>query len=96
MAVSPTKPRSDAPPPHPAEALIDVIIRRAPELIAVGVISLSIDGLSATLAKPAPVAPPPDRGPPPPRQHIDPLRDPSTYPGGKVPGFTRDEDRNGG
>lgn len=79
---------------HPATAeLIDLLIDRAPKLIAAGITSLSIEGMSATLSKPAPA--PASIAPPKPiaRQHIDPMRDPSTYPGGKVPGFTRDEDK---
>lgn len=80
-------------PPTPAE-LLDLILARAPALIAAGITSVSIDGLSATLARPAPAAPAHVDRPKPPRGHIDPMRDPSTYPGGKVPGFTRDEDKD--
>lgn len=75
------------------EQLLDLLIARAPALIAAGITSLSIDGLSATLAKPAAVGAPAGKPQPIAKQHIDPMRDPSTYPGGKVPGFTRDEDR---
>ena len=76
-----------------ARVLIDLLIERAPALIAAGVTSLSIDGLSATLAKPAlPVGDLP-KGTPVARQHTDPLRDASTYPGGRVPGFPRPEDK---
>lgn len=75
-----------------AEDLVDLIIRRAPELVAVGVTSLTVEGLSVHLSAPPP--PPPNIKPEPiAKSHIDPLRDPSTYPGGKVPGFTRDEDK---
>lgn len=80
--------------PRPAAELLDLIIARAPALIAAGVTSLSIEGLSATLSRPAPApAARADKPAPPPRRHIDPMRDPSTYPGGKIPGFTRDEDK---
>lgn len=76
---------------------IEMLIDLAPKLHAAGFTSLAIDGVSVTLARPpAPVstdAKPAAKPNPPPRQHIDPLRDPSTYPTGKVPGFTRDEDR---
>lgn len=73
-----------------AAELMSLIAERAPALIAAGVTSLSIDGFAVTLAPPPPVpanVPKPEESP---RQHIDPLRDPSTYPGGRVPGFTRE------
>lgn len=75
------------------EQLLELLIARAPALIAAGVTSVAIEGLSATLVKPpapdAPAAKPALVA----KQHIDPLRDASTYPGGKVPGFTREEER---
>jgi hypothetical protein len=70
-----------------------VLVQEAPALIAAGVTSLRVGDIEATLAPP-PAKPenlPKARAPA--RQHIDPLRDPSTYPGGRVPGFTRDEDQ---
>jgi len=73
--------------------LLDLIVARAPGLIAVGVTSLSVEGLSVTLVKPAAPDAPAAKPTPVAKQHIDPLRDASTYPGGKVPGFTREEDR---
>jgi hypothetical protein len=79
--------------PRQAAELLDMIVARAPALIAAGVTSLSIEGLSVTLSKPAPTAGPIGKPTPIARQHIDPLQDASTYPGGKVPGFTRDEDK---
>lgn len=75
-------------------ALMDLIAKKAPSLYAAGVSSLAVDGaFSITL-----IAPPPDAADftppaPPPKTHIDPLKDASAYPGGRVPGFTRDEDR---
>lgn len=79
--------------PHDPDKLIALLIKRAPELIAVGVTSLSIEGMSATLSKPAPApGPVPDKRPVA-RQHVNPMQDPATYPGGVVPGFTRDEDK---
>lgn len=77
----------------PAADMLDLIIARAPALIAVGVTSVSVDGLSVTLVRPPPGDAPIKAGPPAPRRHSDPLRDGSTYVGGQVPGFTRDEDK---
>lgn len=77
------------------ERKLGVLIRRAPELIAVGVTSVSIDGLSATLAPPPPAPAVAPRAQPPAKRHIDPMRDASTYPGGRVPGFTREDLPNG-
>lgn len=83
-----------------AEELLDLIERRAPGLIAAGITHIAIGELSATLSSRPPVAPvaPKDKAaaqdkPAPPKKHIDPLRDASTYAGGRVPGFTREEDR---
>ncbi len=92
MAVS-RYPAAQAERPDPVR-LIEIIIQQAPQLIAAGVTSLSVDGLSVTLSAPPPRAP--AQAPTPEKiakSHIDPLRDPSTYPGGKVPGFTRDEEK---
>lgn len=76
--------------------LIDLLIRRAPALYAAGVTSLSIDGLSATIG--AAVAQPTESDEtvtPPPKQHIDPMQDPASYPSGRVPGFTRPQATDG-
>lgn len=80
-----------------AEQLIDLLITRAPALHAAGVTSLSFDGFSATIREPAAPALVGDapKVAPPPRQHIDPLKDASSYPGGKVPGFDFDKNWNG-
>jgi hypothetical protein len=75
-----------------AAALIDLLITRAPALIAVGVTSLSIGEMSATLQAPAPKPDAPTKPAAIAKQHTDPLRDASTYPGGKVPGFTREDE----
>lgn len=77
----------------PAE-LLDLVTSNAPALIAAGVASVQIDGLSFTLASSVPRKPEalPEAAPTP-RQHVDPLRDASTYPGGRVPGYTRDKDK---
>lgn len=75
---------------------VDLLLELAPRLHAAGITSLAVDGISATLSPPPVIAkgdpPKPDK--PAPRQHMDPMRDASTYPAGKVPGFTRDEDKD--
>lgn len=75
-----------------SEALIDLVIDRAPKLLAAGVTSLAIDGLTVTLAPPPPKLGDLPKGTEPPKQHIDPLKDAATYPGGRMPGFTREDD----
>lgn len=76
-----------------AAELLDLLIARAPALIAAGITSVSIEGLSATLAPPPPVAPPASKAKAQPvaKSHTNPMLDPSTYPGGRVPGFTRED-----
>jgi hypothetical protein len=88
-----------------AAELLDLIEQRAPALIAAGITHITIGDLSATLSSaprapaPAPAATPgkppttPTPTKPPAKRHIDPLRDASTYAGGRVPGFSRKEDR---
>lgn len=84
-----------APASKPTAAeLMDLIAARAPMLIAAGITSISIEGLSCTLAKPPVAASPLEPAKPRAKQHVDPFSDPSTYPGGRVPGFTREEDRS--
>lgn len=75
--------------PGPRFTTIDEIIAKAPALIAAGITSITIDGVAVTLSSrpPAQDAEPPK---PVPRAHIDPLKDASTYPGGRVPGFHRE------
>lgn len=87
-----SKPARATKKPTPAE-LLDLLIARAPALHAAGVTSLSIDGLSATLAPPPPpldlrgtVVPDDDL---PTHDHRDALNDPSLYGRGRVPGFKR-------
>jgi len=82
-------------PKHTAAELMDLIAARAPALIAAGVTELTIDGFSVKLAAPPPPpVDPKDKPAPPPKPHIDPLKDASTYPGGRVPGYRRDPDRS--
>lgn len=72
--------------------MIALLVRCAPELREAGITSLTIGDVSLTLAD----APPLDlRGvevasadaPPPPP--TDPMADPASYPGGRIPGFVR-------
>ena len=80
--------------PTPA-ALLDLLISNAAALHAAGITSLTLDGLSVTLTAPPSPPPPPrakgkaDDEPAPGQSYVDPLNDPSTYPGGRLPGFTR-------
>lgn len=81
--------RQDDKGPRELSEAIDLILARAPALIAAGVTSVSTPGFSITLAPPPPpaaVVPPP----PPAKVFTDPLSDPSTFPGGRVPGFRRE------
>ena len=74
-------------------ALLSLIEQRAPKLIAAGVTAVSIDGLSITLAPMVPSDPTKTPQPEAMAQgHIDPLRDGSTYPNGRVPGFIREDE----
>jgi hypothetical protein len=79
--------------PPDAAAMLDLLIDRAPALIAVGVTTLEIEGLSVTLQRPAAAMTALPKAEPVAKQHTDPLRDPSTYPGGRVPGFTREDEQ---
>lgn len=73
--------------------LLRLVEERAPRLIAAGVTSVSVEGLSLTLASSVPTDPKDlPKADPVVRGHIDPMRDPSTYPGGRVPGFTREDE----
>ncbi len=73
------------------QSQIDLITANAMKLRAVGVIHLAIDGVSVTLA-PHEVEQAADHVPDPVIEHSDPLMDPDTYPGGKVPTFARNTD----
>lgn len=82
-----------APKPPSAADMIKLIIEQAPALIDVGVTELAIDGFAVKLARPArpPADMPAPKGAPIAKQHVDPMSDPSTYPGGRVPGYTRED-----
>lgn len=80
--------------PAPTDQLAEklrTIAAHAPALIDAGVTSFTFEGMSVTLARTTPThdAPPADPTPPAP---TDPLRDPATYPGGRVPGFTLEDE----
>lgn len=69
--------------------MLEVIIDAGPRLITAGVTELSLGGVTLRLAGAVPVpsskpVPTPD---PAHRTHVDPMRDPSTYPGGHVPRY---------
>lgn len=73
--------------------LLEVLIDAGPRLINAGYAEVSAGGVTIKLAPAVPVPskqaiPTPD---PVARQHVDPMRDPSTYPGGHVPGYTDDK-----
>jgi hypothetical protein len=72
------------------DAMIGLIVRRAPELIAAGVTSLSLDGVAVTLAPPPPKVGSMPAAAAPAAPHTNPLHDRSTFHGGVVPGFTRE------
>ena len=84
------KPKLDASTAAMA-AKIDLVIERAPDLIAAGITSLSIDGLAVTLSAPPP-EPSATEAPTAAPVHSDPLMDGATFPGGAVPGFKLDKD----
>lgn len=71
-------------------AQLAVIAEHAPQLRAAGVLQVSIDGVGAVLA---PADPVPSSGPAPkPRPvYADPLEDPDTFAGGRVPGYKRED-----
>ena len=78
---------------HPAAELIDLAIARAPALIAAGITWLEIPGkLQLTLKEPAGAVAEVEAPAPVSASHIDPLQDPATYPGGRIPGFTREKE----
>jgi hypothetical protein len=70
--------------------LIDLLVKRAPELVAAGINQLDFAGLSVHIAARPPQALETAPAPLPSTQHSDPLSDPATFPGGRIPGFTRE------
>lgn len=70
---------------------IDLLIERAPKLRAAGVTSLCLENISVTLAPP-PVEPADLEPASAPSTHIDPLKDPATFPGGRIPGYRREHE----
>lgn len=71
------------------EDLIDLIVKRAPDLREAGVLSLSVGEVHVVLA---PAEPPEtaDEKSTEPEQYSDPLDDPATYARGGVPRFERE------
>jgi hypothetical protein len=74
-----------------ASELLTLIAERADGLRRAGVLVVTVDGFSAQLA---PWNPPtqPERPTAAEPTYSDPLLDPATYPGGRVPGFERDNE----
>lgn len=68
--------------------LLDLLIDRAPKLREAGVMRVELEGLCLVLAPPEQMLD--DREE---RdediEHADPLQDPATFPGGRVPGYRR-------
>jgi hypothetical protein len=84
-------PRKPAPDP---DVMLLLFVKRAPDLRAAGITSVSLDGFTVTLGPPDPVhtAPEPPEGdapPPPPEPSDNPMQDAATYGGGRVPGFQK-------
>jgi hypothetical protein len=75
-----------------AAELMTLIVERAPALIAAGVTSLAIGDFTVELAAPPAAMPPMPKPKELPTQHIDPMKDSSTYPGGRIPGFTKEDE----
>jgi hypothetical protein len=74
------------------QSQIDLIIANAPKLRAAGILSLSFNGdsvHSVHLAAAEPDLPPPEHPAELEVEYSDPLMDPDTYPGGKVPKLRR-------
>jgi hypothetical protein len=79
-----------------ASELLDLVVARAPELAAAGVASVTIEGFSLML-RPRRLAPPgsptdedeEEAVEPSTPSDVDPLSDPATFAGGRVPGYPR-------
>lgn len=77
------------------DELITTLVQRAPELHAAGVTSISHGDFAATLERPPVHADADDDRPRPRRQPGDPLKDPTTFPGGqRRGGFERPTGRS--
>lgn len=77
-----------------AADVLTLLEARAEGLRRVGVLVVAIDGFSAQLA-PWSAPSQPERPAAPEPTYSDPLYDPATYPGGRVPGFDLDDDKGG-
>lgn len=76
----------------PLLSVIDLLVKRAPDLRAAGVASLAVDGVSVTLLPPDPRPADEWVEPPPQPEPRDPLSDPDTYAGGVVPTIDQTDD----
>jgi hypothetical protein len=74
---------------------LELATKYAPKLRAAGVLTFASGDLALTLAPAAPEPADSDDVTEPrlPKPHTDPLKDRSTYPGGRMPGFSRDPRR---
>lgn len=70
-----------------ARQMMDLLIARAPKLRDAGVVYLELDGCKVQLAPPEP-KPLPDSKPQP--TWSDPLDDPDTFAGGRIPTYPRE------
>ena len=66
---------------------IDLLVGRASDLRKAGILSIGVDGCSATISATLIDEVTDHRGSPEPDYAGDPLNDPASYPGGLVPGF---------
>jgi hypothetical protein len=73
------------------DELIDTLVKRAPELHAIGATSIAFGDFSATLQRPPPAAAAEEEPKTARKTHADPLQDRSTFPGGRLPGYQRPE-----
>ena len=73
--------------------IVNLLAERAPALRAAGVTSFTIGDFAVDFAPHEQPPPPPrrraDEDDPAPDASSDPMQDPATYGGGRVPGFTR-------
>ncbi len=76
------------------QQIVDFIIKNAPGLREAGVLSLAMEGTTVQLAPYEPMQQMADAKPvdDPVIEHSDPLMDPDTYPGGKVPTYRAPQD----
>lgn len=73
-------------------SMLEVIIEAGPRLITAGYTAITIGGVDLRLAPalPVPAGQATPAADPVARQRVDPMRDPSTFPGGHVPRYVDD------